>query len=139
MLPEITLKTWETSWNNQVNKEKNALKMQNQFSLNTSQYIGSYITPINYLLVLSSPLDEVFKCVAEGNVDAFKELISKNKKLVFARDKDGKSPLHMAAEKGHVDIIKAIVAENPEFTQITDSVSYAISKQFLCDQPKKAI
>ena len=61
-------------------------------------------------------------------MDAFKELISKNKKLVFARDKDGKSPLHMAAENGNVDIIKAIVAENPEFTQITDSVSYAISK-----------
>ena len=57
-------------------------------------------------------------------MDAFKELISKNKKLVFARDKDGKSPLHIAAENGHVDIIKAIVTENPEFTQITDSVSY---------------
>ena len=57
-------------------------------------------------------------------MDAFKELISKNKKLVFARDKDGKSPLHIAAENGHVDIIKAIVAENTEFTQITDSVSY---------------
>ena len=56
-------------------------------------------------------------------MDAFKELISKNKKLVFARDKDGKSPLHLAAENGNVDIIKAIVAENPEFTQITDSVS----------------
>ena len=59
-------------------------------------------------------------------MDAFKELISKNKKLVFARDKDGKSPLHIAAENGHVDIIKAIVAENPEFTQITDSVSVII-------------
>ena len=56
-------------------------------------------------------------------MDAFKELISKNKKLVFARDQDGKSPLHLAAENGNVDIIKAIVAENPEFTQITDSVS----------------
>ena len=57
-------------------------------------------------------------------MEAFKELISKNKKLVFARDKDGKSPLHIAAQNGHVDIIKAIVAENSEFTQITDSVSY---------------
>ena len=68
-----------------------------------------------------------------GNLDKLKDLLAKNKKLVFARDKDGRSPIHMAAQNGNSEIVKSMLEVNAEFTQIIDSVSFhgnLISRKF---------
>ena len=69
-------------------------------------------------------LNLLFKNIEEGDTTKIKEILAKNKKFVFARDKDGRSPIHIAAQNGHSDVIKAIVAENAEYTQIKDSVIF---------------
>ena len=69
-------------------------------------------------------LNLLFKSIEDGDTTKIKEILAKNKKFVFARDKDGRSPIHIAAQNGHSDVIKAIIAENAEYTQIKDSVIF---------------
>ena len=59
----------------------------------------------------------------EGDVSKVKEMVSKNKRLIYARDSNGASAIHIAAREGHVDIIKYLTSENAESTKITDNVS----------------
>lgn len=68
-------------------------------------------------------LDAVFKCVAAGDVAKLKTLLEKNIKYVFARDNQGRSPLQVAAQNGQKEVTQCIIAENAEYTQITDPVS----------------
>ena len=49
-------------------------------------------------------------------------MISKNKRLIYARDSNGASIVHIAAKEGHLDIIKYLTTENAESTKITDNV-----------------
>ena len=60
---------------------------------------------------------------AKGQVEKFKEIVKKNKKYLFARDSQGRTPLHLAAQNGHAAIVKQVISENAEYTQITDPVS----------------
>ena len=52
-----------------------------------------------------------------------KELLSKNKRLIYARDSSGICALHKAAKEGNAEIVKHVIFENPESTKITDNVS----------------
>ena len=58
-------------------------------------------------------------------------MISKNKRLVYARDSSGASAVHIAAKEGHIDIVKYITSENAESTKITDNVSKNMFRLFL--------
>ena len=59
----------------------------------------------------------------KGDLGKVKEMISKNKRLVYARDSSGASAVHIAAKEGHLDVVKYITSENVESTKITDNVS----------------
>ena len=74
-------------------------------------------------------LDAVFKCVEAGDVAKLKTLLEKNIKYVFARDNQGRSPLQVAAQNGQKEVTQCIIAENAEYTQITDPVSNDIFHQ----------
>lgn len=66
-------------------------------------------------------LDTLFNSVNNGDLEAFKSTLEHNSKYVFARDSNGRTPLHIAAEKGHLDIVRHILGVNAEYTQILDT------------------
>ena len=68
-------------------------------------------------------VEELFKLASEGDVAKFGEILKKNKKYLFARDGQGRTPLHVAAQNGHAAVVKKVLSENAEYTQITDPVS----------------
>ena len=67
-------------------------------------------------------LDHFFKAAEEGNGDKFKEILGENKRFVFARDSQGRTPLHVSAFNGHLDLVRQILSESAEYTQILDPV-----------------
>lgn len=60
----------------------------------------------------------LLKHVREGNLEETKKLL--DQELMTARDKDGKSILHIAAELGHRDVALAIIKSNPELAEQID-------------------
>ena len=78
-------------------------------------------------------LDAVFKCVEAGDVAKLKTLLEKNIKYVFARDNQGRSPLQVAAQNGQKEVTQCIIAENAEYTQITDPV-FSIKYSFFSNE-----
>jgi hypothetical protein len=67
-------------------------------------------------------LDLLFKSAVSGQTDKVQEILKKNKKYVFARDSQGRTALHLAALHGETSVVKLIISENAEYTQITDGV-----------------
>ena len=53
-----------------------------------------------------------------------KELLSKNKRLIYARDSSGVCALHKAAKEGNVEIVKHVISENEDGAKTTDNVSH---------------
>src|SRR5579871_1229104 len=51
---------------------------------------------------------EILAAAQEGNLQAFEELI-KNKKNVNVTDEHGNTPLHIAAKKGHAELIWLLI------------------------------
>ena len=47
----------------------------------------------------------IFKAVADGNLDEVKKMVAKDKSLVNATDGAKKTPVHDAATGGHVEIL----------------------------------
>ena len=79
----------------------------------------------NYIKNVQSVMDDldtVFKSAAAGDAAKLKTLLEKNSKYVFARDNQGRSPLQVAAQNGQKEVVQCIIAENAEYTQITDPV-----------------
>jgi ankyrin repeat protein len=52
---------------------------------------------------------EIIKAAKNGQVTTVKELLSKNKLLISARDKDGSTPLHCASWKGHLKVVEMLL------------------------------
>lgn len=77
----------------------------------------------NFFLNIQSDIKALHTAAKKGDVSKVKEMISKNKRLIYARDSNGASAIHIAAREGHVDIIKYLTSENTESTKITDNVS----------------
>src|SRR5262245_52912800 len=51
----------------------------------------------------------MIKVAKKGDVAAVKQLLKADKDLTNARDKDGSTPLHCAAWKGHVEVVKVLI------------------------------
>jgi len=51
----------------------------------------------------------MIKAAKKGDVAAVKQLLKADKDLTNARDKDGSTPLHCAAWKGHVEVVKVLI------------------------------
>ena len=79
----------------------------------------SFIYVPNYI----EDVEKLFEYAGNGDAEKFKEIVKKNKKYLFARDSQGRTPLHLAAQNGHAAIVKQVISENAEYTQITDPVS----------------
>ena len=80
----------------------------------------------NYIKSVPNYIEDVeklFEYAGNGDAEKFKEIVKKNKKYLFARDSQGRTPLHLAAQNGHAAIVKQVISENAEYTQITDPVS----------------
>mgnify|MGYP001397320124 CR=1 FL=1 len=85
----------------------------------------------NYIKSVPNYIEDVeklFEYAGNGDAEKFKEIVKKNKKYLFARDSQGRTPLHLAAQNGHAAIVKQVISENAEYTQITDPVSNIFNK-----------
>ena len=79
------------------------------------------------LLYFQSEIDSFHSAAHSGNLSKVKELMGKNKRLVYARDSSGVSALHKASNEGHVEIVKHLLTENQDSAKITDNVSCVIT------------
>jgi ankyrin repeat protein len=57
---------------------------------------------------------EIHKAVHENNVSKVRKLIKKNPDLVFSKDRDGFTPLHLAAANGYKDMAELLLANKSE-------------------------
>ena len=76
---------------------------------------------------LQSDIESLHNAAQGGDLSKVKELIAKNKRLIYSRDASGASALHKAAKDGHVEVVKHILSENPESAKVTDDVSCLFS------------
>jgi ankyrin repeat protein len=53
----------------------------------------------------------IHEAAAEGDVDTVKLLLDQDKKLMYEKDENGKTPLHWAAAKGQVAVLKLLVED----------------------------
>jgi ankyrin repeat protein len=51
----------------------------------------------------------ILRAAKKGNLAVVYELVSKDKALLCVRDSDGSTPLHCAAWKGHVEVVRALL------------------------------
>jgi ankyrin repeat protein len=51
----------------------------------------------------------MLKAAKAGNLAEVRKLVAKDKSLLNIRDKEGSTPLHCAAWKGHVDVVTALL------------------------------
>ncbi len=51
----------------------------------------------------------IIKATKNGNTAAVKEMLANDPKLIDARDADESTPLHCAAWKGHVEIVRTLL------------------------------
>ena len=65
----------------------------------------------------------MLKAAASGDDAKVSTLIKANKRLVFARDNQGRTALHLAAMHGYPKVVRSILAEDAEYTKLQDSVS----------------
>jgi len=57
---------------------------------------------------------EIHKAVHENNVSKVKKLIAENPDLVFSKDKDGFTPLHLAAANGYKEMAEMLLASKSD-------------------------
>jgi ankyrin repeat protein len=57
---------------------------------------------------------EIHDAAAGGDLEKVKALLKDNPELVFTKDKDGSTPLHMAAALGHKAVTELLLANKAE-------------------------
>ncbi len=61
-----------------------------------------------------TPEESIFSATSKGDLQEVKKIISQNKKLIFAKDSTRQTPLHVAAEKNFVDIVKFLIEKGAD-------------------------
>ncbi|KAJ3207820.1 hypothetical protein HDU67_007205 [Dinochytrium kinnereticum] len=56
----------------------------------------------------------IFDWAAEGDVAKMRGILLKNPNLIQQRDESGRSPLHWASDRGHLDLVKYLVESKAE-------------------------
>lgn len=57
---------------------------------------------------------EIHKAAKKGDVEKVKKLLKGNPDLVFSKDEDGWTPLHLAAANGHRELAEVLLTERAE-------------------------
>jgi ankyrin repeat protein len=65
-------------------------------------------------LALPGPAAEIHEAAGEGDLEKVKTLLAADAALANARDREGKTPLHFAAVKGHVAVVELLLAHKAE-------------------------
>lgn len=80
------------------------------------RYTLSMAIAIVALLISSSPLfgEQIHDTVASGDLKKVKELLKANPELVSSKDKDGVTPLQVAAAYGRKDMAEFLLANNAD-------------------------
>lgn len=58
---------------------------------------------------MADPAKEIIKASKSGDAGQVSSLLANDKSLVKARDKDGSTPLHCAAWKGHLQVVAVLL------------------------------
>ena len=58
---------------------------------------------------MADPGKEIIKAAKSGDAERVNSLLTNDKSLVKARDKDGSTPLHCAAWKGHQQVVALLL------------------------------
>lgn len=61
-----------------------------------------------------SPEKQIIKAAKSGEVQTVKALLQKDPDLIHVADRDGSTPLHCAAWKGHVEIVELLLSAGAE-------------------------
>jgi hypothetical protein len=72
--------------------------------------------PALVVLLCSTPAfcGEIHDAARDGDLAKVKALLKENPALVFSRDRDGETPLHWAAGKGHTDVAELLLSSKAE-------------------------
>jgi cytohesin len=68
---------------------------------------------VEFLLAKGAP-EDIYAAVVVGHVDKVAAFLKQDKKLINARDKDGKAPLHWAALYGQKKVMELLLAEKAD-------------------------
>jgi ankyrin repeat protein len=73
------------------------------------------LAPILLIALASSTLafcGEIHEAAAQGKLDIVQSLIKEDPRLVFKKNRQGETPLFLAAEKGHKDVAEFLLANH---------------------------
>jgi serine/threonine-protein phosphatase 6 regulatory ankyrin repeat subunit B len=58
---------------------------------------------------------EIHDAAKQGDLEKVKSLLNANPDLVFSKDSNGDTPLHLAADKGHKDVMELLLANKADY------------------------
>ena len=70
-----------------------------------------FVLVLTFFIGLLAEEKDIFKAVEKGNLDQVTQLVEKVKKLLEIKDETGMSLLHVAAFRGHKEIVEYLLSE----------------------------
>lgn len=67
---------------------------------------------------------EFFKAVKTGDLATVREMLAKNPSLVHARDKEQSTPLHLAAWRGHPELVSVLLDAGADIAAHTENTHW---------------
>lgn len=86
--------------------------LQHQASHNAADSKTALTGPSGKIVIGSLPT--IHDAASEGNLIGLKSLLKDNPDLVFSRDKDGDTPLHLAAGNAHLAAVEVLLADKAD-------------------------